>query len=167
MLKKGTLIGTTTRTRIYLSETSYQRQLAETMQIGTYCLSPLCMLTLVILHISTYERWRLAVQQKVFQKKKNKRHKNIKTIIKMIHTAFRCRQEQVIIIRLRTNQHQRRSYLLNKFILVNLSCFPVVGQNTRNSIWPVPRKINNTLYGNLNDLQRTDSFIVKSGVTVR
>ena len=91
------------------------------------------------------------------------------------------RQEQVIIFRLRTNHHRLRSHLFNKFKIGDSDLCPCGEdsettehvlqrcpnyQTTRNSIWPVPREMTNKLHGNLEDLQRTASFIVKSGVTV-
>ena len=91
------------------------------------------------------------------------------------------RQEQVIIFRLRTNHHRLRSHLFNKFKIGDSDLCPCgedsettehvlqrcpKHQNARNSIWPVTREMTNKLHGNQEDLQRTTSFIVKSGVTV-
>ena len=91
------------------------------------------------------------------------------------------RQEQVIIFRLRTNHNRLKYHLYHKFRIgesdqcpcgtasqtslhILQSC-PLL-ETQRNRFWPNPVSETRKLYGSLEDLQRTATFISDAGIVI-
>ena len=91
------------------------------------------------------------------------------------------RHEQVSILRLRTGHNRLRNHLFHKLKIGDTDqCRCRTGSQTtehfllfcpnheslRKQIWPDPTPMSQKLYGSLEDLQRTATFVVKSGETI-
>ena len=89
--------------------------------------------------------------------------------------------EQVSIFRLRTDHNRLRNDLFYKLKIGDTDqCRCRTGSQTtehfllfcpnheslRKQIWPDPTPMSQKLYGSLEDLQRTATFVVKSGETI-
>ena len=91
------------------------------------------------------------------------------------------RHEQVSIFRLRTGHNRLRNHLFHKLKIgdTDQCCCRTGSQTTehfllfcpnheslRKQIWPDPTPMSQKLYGSLEDLQRTATFVVRSGETI-
>ena len=91
------------------------------------------------------------------------------------------RREQVVICRLRSNHNRLKHHMFNKFKIgqsAECTCgggdqtashilqHCIVFDHLRNHFWPEPKTESQKLYGTLEDLQCTASFIVQTGLSI-
>ena len=111
-------------------------------------------------------------------------YSEVKTIIKAKQQNLFKHHEQVSIFRLRTGHNRLRNHLFHKLKIgdtdqcrcragsegsqttEHLLHFCPNHESLRKQIWPDPTPMSQKLYGSLEDLQRTATFVVKSGEAI-